>query len=190
MIIWTGWILVYRCFIPTCSVRNVIFEAHRKTNVCYKGSDVITEWTTASHPSVLTLKKLPDLSVRPEGGFPRGVGEQEAMLTSCPRDWLSLGSDVCLRSRPCQQGPQLCGSETHFSCGETRGNSRFGHSQCYGGAGLLECVQRVCFSSRLVFLTFSSPSLLTLLPPLSSSSLYLWMTPFIFLSHSNPQQIF
>lgn len=40
----------------------------------------------ASHPSVLTLKKLPDLSVRPEGGFPGGAGEQEAMLTSRPRD--------------------------------------------------------------------------------------------------------
>lgn len=111
-----------------------------------------------SHPSVLTLKKLPDLSVRPEGGFPGGVGELEAMLTSCPQDWLSLRSGVCLGLRPCQQGPQLCGSETHFSCGETRGNSCFGHSQCYGGAGLLECIQCACFSS---------PSLLTLLPPLS-----------------------
>lgn len=49
----------------------------------------------ANHPSFLTLKKLPLLSVRPQGGLLGGV--LEAMLSSCPQDWVTLSSGCLSR---------------------------------------------------------------------------------------------
>lgn len=141
----------------------------------------ISEWTLdrqPSHPSVPTLKKLPLRSVRPLGGFQSGV--LEAMLSSCPQDWPTLTSGVCLRLGRCQQRPELCGSKnTLFSCGATRGNSRFGHSRCYGGAGLLECTQCVsvsplssCFLQILLSFSFNFTAYSLFVPPfLAPSSL-------------------
>lgn len=40
----------------------------------------------------------------------------------------------------CPPGRELCGSKTRFSCGATRGNSCFDHSQYYRGAGLSVCL--------------------------------------------------
>lgn len=120
---------------------------------------------------VLTLKKLPLLSVRPLGGFPSGV--LEAMLSSCPQDRPTLTSGVCLRLGRCQQRPELCGSKTHFSA-----VVQPEEIPALATAGVMEVL--VCWNafsvsqfllSPLAFYTFSSPSPLTLLPPLSSSRL-------------------
>lgn len=73
------------------------------------------------------------------------------------------------------RGRSSVGQKTHFSCGAARGNSCFGHSQYYGGAGLLECFDSqslFLFSpSHFAFYTFTSPSPFSFLPPLSSSLL-------------------
>lgn len=77
---------------------NFNIGKHRKKNIWYTESDlkkVLSElWKVSCYPSGLTLKKLPLLSVRPLGGFLGSV--LEAMLSSCPLDWLTLTSSVCV----------------------------------------------------------------------------------------------
>lgn len=128
----------------------------------------------ANHPSFLTLKKLPLLSVRPQGGLLGGV--LEAMLSSCPRGWLTLWSGCVLRYGTASAGAGALWVRKHTSAvvqpEEIPALATASIMRCWS-VGML-WLSRLFFSSPpLILLSTHSPlHLLSLfLPPLSPSLL-------------------
>lgn len=122
------WASVVALFTPrndwVLSSTHQIKQASSSQELCL-GKQEVTH-----HPSAVTLKKLPLLSLRPLGGSPGSV-LLEAMLTSCGEDqpagahWcacvsvrVSVYARVYIWVSVSRKGaPSLCGLKTHFSCG-------------------------------------------------------------------------